>query len=185
MSACSRFGHKVIPLDSFNYNEAITSSSNEQMLLNLARLRYREVPMFLAVSSVLTQYSYVGTLGAGVSFGKPVAGAADEIINTNARLRYAERPTITYSPLVGQELSQQLFTPIPGALLFSLAQSGWPTEQLLMMSLKRLNHVENLPFSTIPSKEHLEKLLKFNRVVKLIAELSRRGSMEMQSDNTW
>ena len=184
MSACSRFGHKLIPLDRFNYNEAIAKSSNEQMLLNLVRLRYREVPVFLAVSSVLTQYSYVGTLGAGVSFGKPVAGAASEIINTNARLRYAERPTITYSPLVGRELSQQLFTPIPGELLFSLAQSGWPTDQLLMMGLKRLNHLENLPFSTLPSKAHLEKLLKFNHVVQLIAELSKRGSMEMQRDNT-
>jgi hypothetical protein len=43
-------------VDSFNYNEAISRSSSEQILINLVRLRYREVPVFLAVGSVLTQY---------------------------------------------------------------------------------------------------------------------------------
>ena len=184
MSACSRFGHKVLPLDNFNYNEAIASSSNEQMLLNLVRLRYREVPVFLAVGSVITQYFYTGSLRAGALFGKPVDGATDKIFDVNARMLYAERPTITYSPLTGQEFSQQLLTPIPHGLLFSLTQSGWPPEQILMMCLERLNHLENLPFSTVPSKEHLEKLLKFNRVVQLLIELSNRHSAETQSDNT-
>ena len=184
MSACSRFGHKQIPLDNLNYNEEIASSSNEQMLLNLVRLRYREVPVFLAVGSVITQYFYVGSLGAGALFGRPVDGAANEIIKVNARMLYAERPTITYSPLAGQEFSQQLLTPIPRELLFSLTQSGWPAEQLLMMCLERVNHLENLPFYPVPSKAHLEKLLKFNRVVQLLIELYKRKSADMHSDNT-
>ena len=184
MSACSRFGHKLIPLDSSNYNEAIASSSNEQMLLNLVRLRYREVPVFLAVGSVITQYFYVGSLRAGASFGKPAGGATNEIIGVNARMLYAERPTITYSPLTGQEFSQQLLTPIPGELLFSLTQSDWPPEQLLMMCLERLNHLGNLPFGIVPSKAHLKELFKFNHVVRLFIELSKRNSLEMQSDNT-
>ncbi len=184
LSACRRFGHKLVPLDSFNYNKAIASSSNEQMLLNLVRLRYREVPVFLAVGSVLTQYFYVGNLDASVSFGKPTAGAAHELIEANARMLYAERPTITYSPLVGQEFSQQLLTPISNELLFSLVQSGWPPDQLLIMGLERLNHLENLPFSNVPSTESLEGLHEFNHVVQLIIELSKRSSIEMQSGNT-
>ncbi len=184
ISACSRFGHKLVPLDSFNYNEAIARSSNEQMLLNLVRLRYSEVPVFLAVGSVITQYFYLGDLKAGASFGKPAAGAASEIIDVNARMLYAERPTVTYSPLVGQQFAQQLLTPIPGDLLFSLVQSGWPPEQLLTMGLERLNHLGNLPFGTVPSTARLEELREFNHVVQLIIELSKRRSIEMQSDNT-
>ena len=183
MSACKRFGHKLVPLDSFNYNEAIARSSNEQMLLNLVRLRYREVPVFLSVGSVITQYFYLGDISAGASFGKPNQGAAHEFIDAKARMLYAERPTITYSPLVGQEFSQQLLTPIPNDLLFSLVQSGWPPEQLLMMGLERLNHLGNLPFSSNPSTASLEGIRKFNHVVKLIIELSRRRSIEMQSGN--
>ncbi len=183
LPACSRFGPRRVPLDSFDYNEAIARSSNEQMLLNLVRLRYREVPVFLAVGSVITQYFYLGDFGTGVSFGKLTEGASHEIINAKARMLYAERPTITYSPLAGQEFTQQLLTPIPSELLFSLVQSGWPPDQLLMMGLERLNHLENIHFGSVPSAESLEGLRTFNHVVQLLIELSRRRVLEMQSNN--
>jgi len=67
LPACGRFGPRQVPRDSFNYNAAIARSSNEQMLINLVRLRYREVPVFLAVGSVLTQYFYGGELTASAS----------------------------------------------------------------------------------------------------------------------
>ncbi|MDR4505759.1 MAG: hypothetical protein MRK01_13390 [Candidatus Scalindua sp.] len=184
LPACGRFGPRQIPRDSFNYNEAIARSSNEQMLINLVRLRYREVPVFLAVGSVLTQYFYGGEASVSAFFGKPTSAAANEIIGATGHTVYFERPTITYSPLAGQEFTQQLLTPLPHALVFSLVQSGWPPEQLLMMSLERVNHLENIPFSTVPTAESLEGLRTFNRMVQVIIELSRRRSLEMQSNNS-
>ena len=181
LPACSRFGPKQIPLDRFNYNAAIARSSNEQMLINLVRLRYREVPVFLAVGSVLTQYFYGGEATADATFGKLTSNAADEIFGAGARMVYFERPTITYSPLAGQEFTQQLLTPIPSELLFSLVQSGWPPEQLLMMGLERLNHLENIHFGSMPSKESLEGLRTFQHAVQLIVELSSRRALEMQN----
>ena len=183
LPACSRFGPRQIPVDSFNYNEAIARSSNEQMLINLVRLRYREVPVFLAVGSVLTQYFFAGDVTASAIFGKLTSNSSDEFFGAKARMVYAERPTITYSPLAGQEFTQQLLTPIPHELVFSLVQSGWPPDQLLMMSLERLNHLENIPFGSIPSAESLEGLRTFNHVVQLLIELSRRRALEMQSNN--
>jgi len=97
---------------------------------------------------------------------------------------YFERPTITYSPLAGQEFTQQLLTPIPDELIFSLVQSGWPPDQLLMMSLERINHLVNIPFSSMPSAESLEELRTFHHMVQIIIELSRRSSLEMQSNNS-
>jgi hypothetical protein len=183
LSACGRFGPRQIPRDSFNYNASIARSSNEQMLINLVRLRYREVPVFLAVGSVLTQYFYGGEASASAFFGKPTGDAANEIIGARGRMVYFERPTITYSPLAGLEFTQQLLTPIPNELIFSLVQSGWPPDQLLMMSLERMNHLENIPFGSIPSAESLEELRTFNHVVQLVIELSRRRALEMQSNN--
>ena len=184
LPACGRFGPRQIPRDSFDYSGAIARSSNEQMLINLVRLRYREVPVFLAVGSVLTQYFYGGEVTASAFFGKPASGAANEIIGTRGRMVYFERPTITYSPLAGKEFTQQLLTPIPNELLFSLVQSGWPPEQLLMMGLERLNHLENIPFNSRPSAESLEELRTFHHMVQLIIELSKHRSLEMQSDNS-
>jgi hypothetical protein len=53
-----------------------------------------------------------------------------------------------------------------------------------MMSLERVNHLENIPFSTIPSVESLEGLRTFNHMVQVIIELSRRRSLEMQGNNS-
>ncbi len=69
LSACSSFGPGRIPSDNFNYNQAIANSSKEQLLLNLLRLRNDDVPVFLTVNSVLTQYIFarnaarIGSLG--------------------------------------------------------------------------------------------------------------------------
>ncbi len=183
LPACSKFGARQIPMDSFDYNEAIARSSNEQMLVNLVRLRYREVPVFLAVGSVLTQYFFGGEAIANAAFGKLTSNSADEFFGARGRTVYFERPTITYSPLAGQEFTQQLLTPIPNELLFSLVQSGWPPEQLLMMGLERLNHLDNIHFSSVPSKESLEGLRTFQHAVQLIVELSRRRVLEMQGNN--
>ena len=73
MVACSSVGTLNIVPDRINYNEVIGRSDNEQMLFNLIRIRYHEVPVFLTVSSVLTQYTYGSNANlfgqAGVSGG--------------------------------------------------------------------------------------------------------------------
>jgi hypothetical protein len=65
LSGCTSFGPYRVAPDRFNYNEAIAASANEQMLLDLVRLRYQDVPVFLVVSSVLTQYVY--SCNAGIT----------------------------------------------------------------------------------------------------------------------
>ncbi len=79
MAACTNFGAQQVPVDQFDYNKAIARSMQEQMLLNIVRLHYFEAPVFLAVSSVLTQYAWQGTVGvsraAGVQHRPRVAGA--------------------------------------------------------------------------------------------------------------
>ena len=58
-----------MPPDRFDYNEALARSSKEQLLINLVRLRYDDVPVFLAVDSVLTQYVYAGDVTLTGSVG--------------------------------------------------------------------------------------------------------------------
>lgn len=182
LSACSSFGPKRVALDRFDYNEAIAHSTNEQMLINLVRLRYSEVPVFLALNSVVTQYFYTGSIGvggsAGASSGDPAWSVGGDI-----RALYAERPTITYNPLRGDEFARQLLAPLTSEMVFSLVQSGWPADQLLIMSLERMNHVENIPFAPFPSPEVMKRFREFRRVVDLIIKLAERRAIEMQSKN--
>jgi hypothetical protein len=88
---CSGIGSKNINPDRFSYNSAIGQSANEQMLLNLLRIRYKEVPVFLSVSSVLTQYVYSGSAGisgqAGNSGGYDASFLGASAPNSKFRVR--------------------------------------------------------------------------------------------------
>ena len=96
---CASRGARRIPADRFDYNGAIAKSTREQMLLNIVRSRYLEVPVFLTVSSVLTQYEYEQGVGVGaiLEFGTETTDRG----TGEANLRFSERPTITYLPCRG------------------------------------------------------------------------------------
>lgn len=177
---CASFGPNRIVPDNFNYNEAISQSSKEQMLANLIRLRHQDVPVFLTVNSVLTQYIFSGNARLTGSVGTAVGENANSVTGSIGAI-YIERPTITYSPLTGSDFSRQLLKRIDSQLLFSLFQSGFPPKQLLLMSLERINHVENLPFNRLPMPSNAERYESFRRVVDLMIELAKRRAIEMQT----
>ena len=177
LPACTSQGPTRVAPDSFNYNKAIGQASNEQMLLNLVRLRYSEIPVFLVVSSVLTQYVYSGAVGVngsyGASLGSPLWSAG-----ASATYLYAERPTITYAPLTGNEFAEQLLAPIPTEMVFSLVDSGWDPDQILIMSLYRLNDHLNMAFEASP--EGIARIADFRVLVAKFIELAKRGAVELQ-----
>ncbi len=180
LPACNSIGPRQVLLDQFDYNQAIAKSTNEQMLLNLVRLRYGEAPTFLALTSVLTQYVYsagVGAQGAwGASLGDPaysVGGSAD--------FRYIERPTMTYSPLTGQAFASQMTTAVPTEVVFSLVQSGWPPDQLLVMCLQRINSQQDLGFIPAAPPDVIERHGNLDRAIDLLIELAKREAVEVVS----
>ena len=67
LSTCKSMGPRTIPVDSFNYNDRIAQHQQEQMLLNMVRLRYGEAPLFMNVNSVINQYSREGNAGVGTT----------------------------------------------------------------------------------------------------------------------
>ena len=176
---CTSQGPGNVGPDRFNYNEAIARSANEQMLMNLVRLRYTEVPVFLTVNSVLTQYVYTGAVSAsgswGASLGEPLWS-----VGAGGTYRYIERPTITYSPLSGQQFAAQLVSPVPTELLFSLVQAGWPPELLMVMCIQRLNDLQNLPFSWAVTPESHAQLEDFRKAMRLFIELASHEAVEAQ-----
>ena len=180
VTGCRSVGSTRLVPDRFDYSEAIARSAKEQMLVNLVRLRYRDVPVFLSVSSVLTQYVYSGTVGVEGSSGRSL-GDSMYSVGGSARMGYAERPTITYTPLRGDEFAEQLLKPIPTRMVFSLFQSGWPAVELLTMALYRINGEVNVAFDPSAPEEDVRRLQSFREVVELWIELAKWGAVEMQA----
>jgi hypothetical protein len=188
ISGCAARGARRVPADRFDYNSAIAQSTREQMLLNIVRSRYLEVPVFLTVSSVLTQYEYNADIGVGtiLEFG---SGTTDRAIG-ETNIGFAERPTITYLPVEGQEFSAHLLSDIPSEIIFAAAQAGWPVDIFMRIAIQRLGKAENMAFgevraTTIMGKQdrpesELVKLKRFERLIDLIFVLSDQEVIEVQ-----
>lgn len=188
LNGCTSLGSGNVPTDRFNYNAAIAKSRNEQMLLNIIRARYLDIPDFLAVSSVITTYSYEGKLGVSGTTGG--LAATDNIYTGNINLGYAAKPTISYAPLSGQEFNRRMVKEIPIEALFSLGHAGWPMDILMQISISRINHIQNMGFSQVPAPGgvpgaeklpyELQHLENFQSLLLLILRLEESGAMEVQ-----
>ena len=156
-------GPKAIHSERPSYNEQIVRSGDEQMLLNLVRIRYNDTPLFLELGSVVTSYGYDAAFNASgqanVQNG-PASGQA----NLGTGFSYSEHPTITYSPLAGDLFAERLLSPIPLDSLTLFSQSGWSVERLMLVAVQRFNDLFNAPTATGPTpalKPAYEPFLEF------------------------
>lgn len=70
---CS-FGPHALPPDRIRYNEAVKTSGEEQLLLNIVRLRYTDTPSSLGVNSIADQYELTRNLGLMPFFAAAAGG---------------------------------------------------------------------------------------------------------------
>jgi hypothetical protein len=140
LAACASVGPPTIARDRIDYDAAITTSWKRAMLLNMVKLRYGDTPMFLDVSSVINSYTLEGqaTASAGwLSSGGPTTWS----LSGNGH--YADKPTITYNPLLGERFTRSLMTPVQPALVVSLIQSGWAADTVMNLMVSSANGVYN------------------------------------------
>jgi hypothetical protein len=110
------------------------------MLLNLIKLRYADTPVFLDVTSVINQYAIETQIDLRITWNDLLTGNSQALGGGG---RYADRPTITYQPLLGRKFTQSLMTPIRPSALFALIQAGWPVDSLFRLCVQSINGIEN------------------------------------------
>ena len=178
IGGCHVTGPAAVKTGRASYNVAIQQTNSEQLLLNLVRLRYRDPPYFLEVASVSTSFTFTASASAGASLPES-PGAADNTYDVAAGLGYAERPTVTYTPLAGETFVKQLMSPIDLSTLVLLYHSGWSIERIFCLTLQSINGVKNAPSASGPTPSHVPKYRKFHEVVSLLRALQLRGALEI------
>lgn len=179
VSCATKLGPRTVPGARFNYNEAIARSLNEQLLLNLVRLRYRDTPLFIDVGSVIAQYSLSGNVGASPTIG--IDGSDNNQYGFGIGGSYSESPTITYEPLRGGAAAERLLTPINPSILALLSQSGWSIERLLLCCVQEINGVDNAPSATGPAPTSLPDNRRFREVAAALRDVQSGGSLKVRS----
>ncbi len=152
------------------YNEAIQRTADEQLLLNVVRLRYRDTPSFMELSSLSTQFAFEeGAFANGRLIERPTTA---DYLNIGFAADASERPTITYDPLRGQEFVKRLVSPLSEETVILLIRSGWSISRVLRMTVQELNGVENARRASgpTPSRVSPNEYLEFQEAVAALRE---------------
>ena len=100
LAACASIGPGTVPHDRIDYASAIGNSWKEQTLLNIVKLRYADMPIFLEVAQVIAGYqlqsAFGGSFTAG-NFNASLIGPFTATGSANAAGTYTDRPTVVYS----------------------------------------------------------------------------------------
>ncbi len=154
LCGCTAVGPNTIERDRFDYVAAISESWKRQTLLNLIKTRYIDAPVFLDIASVINQYSMEHELNLGVEgefYNRSDPSFVSPRIGTSGR--YADRPTITYNPLMGQKFARSLMRPIPLAAIFTLLESGYPADTVMRICIQNIQGLQNCRNSFIGAQK--------------------------------
>lgn len=175
LTSCHQSGPNAVRTGRANYNIVIQQTSSEQLLLNLVRLRYRDVPFFMEVASVSTSFHFDASASASVSLPE----SQGNIYAFGAGAGYTEQPTITYTPLQGDKFVRQLMSPIDLNTILLLYHSGWSVERIFRVCLQSINGVRNAPGASGPTPDYVPKYKKFREVVDLLRQLQLKRVLDM------
>jgi len=176
ITGCTNIGPKTVPRDRFDYNTAISDSWKEQTLLNIVKLRYADMPLFVEVASIVSGYTLEGavSLGGTVSSESAVQG---DFLSLGTSGKYTDRPTITYVPITGQQFNKSFMTPIPPRVILFLMQSGWPIDLIFPLTVDAVNGLR----SQVSGGANLrEGDLEFYRVIALLRKIQKSGAVGMR-----
>lgn len=179
LSACAtRVGPTTIPAARFDYNQTITRSLNEQLLLNLVRVRYRDTPLFIDVGSVIAQYQWAGNVNASPTVS--IDGSDKNQYGFGVGGNYSESPTITYEPVRGAAAARRLLSPIDPATLALLSESGWSIERLLLCCVQEINGVANARSATGPAPSSVPDNRGFRELAARMRRLQTEGLLHVR-----
>ena len=135
-----------MPHDRIDYATAIGDSWKAQTLLNIVKLRYADMPVFLEVAQVIAGYQLQSALSGSFAAGNVTAGLVGPFTaagTATAAGTYTDRPTVIYSPLTGTDFLKRLMTPIPPSSVLFMLQSGYSAERIMPIMLDSINGLNN------------------------------------------
>lgn len=173
---CVQIGPDLVQAGRNEYNKVLAQTNDEEMLLNLVRLRYSDNSVIMQVSSVSTSFTW----RQGINVDSQIfteSGNDNTNIGPGGNLDYAEQPTITYTPLAGADYVQKVLTPMEIDTLTLLSTSGWSLERLLRVTVNRMNRLENADNASGPTPIKAPKYQDFNHAAAILQRMQDQNAI--------
>ena len=179
LSGCTSLGPQTLDHARLQYNEVIKRTTEEQLLLNIVRLRYTDTPSSLAVSAIAAQFERSQSVGL-LPFFTAAGGDLNRSFTAvlpQAQIMGADRPTFSLTPLDDQEFTRKLFTPLPLDGVIYLAKTTWPISKVFRLYLENLNWVPNAETASGPTPRQAPPAADFLRGIAALQSLQDRGAL--------
>lgn len=175
-------GPTALEVSRIRYNQAIQQTQKEQLLLNLVRLQYREEPLFLDVNNVATQFSFrqsadiLGTINEGPTAINP------DTLELGGGASFEERPTVTLTPLQGEDFAVRMLTPVDLRLVVGLERSGWSIDRVLRVTVQKINQIDNASGASGPTPGNAPMHEAFEDLCRQFRSLQQRGMLRLRQE---
>lgn len=177
LTGCTVVGPTAIRSGRLTYNEAITETNNQQMLMVVIHNRYEERGNLLAVASVTANVSVTTRTGVQLGFGDN-DNYAGNLVPFSAGAIYEENPTISYIPVVGEKYTQQLFSPVPLYVLAQLSGALADPAYIYRALVASVNDIQNPDFLF----SQVQPDPRFSRFVTIMTALTRAHCLHWIKD---
>lgn len=174
-TGCAYHGPDALRMTRSEYNVVIQQTNEQELLLNLVRLKYRDTPYFLSVEKVASSLDFNRSLSAGTSL--PERG--NKSFALSGGVGFSEKPTLFYSPLEGEKFVRQMMTPLSLDTLILLANSGWSVERVFAVTLQEMNGIRNAPTASGPTPASEPEFREFRTALKHLRALQVRRWVEL------
>jgi len=177
LAGCSVTGPSAIRSGRIAYNEAITETNNQQMLMAIINNRYVERGSLLAVASVTANVRVATEAAVQLGFGN-TDNYSGNLVPFGASAIYEENPTISYTPVAGQQYLQQLTSPVPLTALAQLTGTLADPAPIYSMLVSSVNGIYNPDF--LFSSDEFDP--RFSRFVTIMTELTQMHRLHWLED---
>src|SRR5262249_46222815 len=145
------FGPKALELSHGKFNHSLKQISDEQLLLNLIRLRYNEGPVQIDVSGIAAQYELTASAEARPFFSTEAANLGNVAASFREFSKVlpfvggsaTNRPTFSFTPLDDPDSIRQLFVAGTVDGIAFLAETSWPVSTIFRLGVDSMNRVPN------------------------------------------
>ncbi len=184
LGGCSYAGPRSLIATRPLYNQAIAQTNDQELLLNLVRIRYRDTTYFTSVERIAATLELNMSIGGTGSYSQTSSTAAKDTIGRLLSLgpgsvAMNEKPTIFYAPLEGEKFVRQMMTPINPDILFLLVRSGWSIDRAFSIGVIEMNGLKNAPTASGPAPSREPEFHEFAEAAKLLRALQRDNRLDL------
>ena len=176
-AGCGSIGPRTMDKDQLDYGDSIANNWKNQMLSNIVKLRFVDMPVFVDVGSIVAGYSMESQVSGRLGFSDSFTGSDSQGLSAGGK--FTDRPTITYMPKTGDDYLRSLLAPVEPKNLLALIQAGYNAEMLFTWSIEAINGVQNYSGT---EKTRLDPDPEFYELAGLMSEMQSLGAVAWQFD---